>query len=44
MVTQCQGQVKKVNFLSICECFCDLCVMRLVRFQLKGILVLQPYL
>ena len=30
---------KEINFLSICKCFCDLCVTRMVRLRLKGILV-----
>ena len=29
----------KENFLSIFKCFCDLCVTRMVRLRLKGILV-----
>ena len=30
---------KEINLLFICKCFCDQCVMQMVRLRLKGILV-----
>ena len=41
-VTQYQGQMSKNQFYVLdCKCFCDLCVMRMVRLRVKGILVLN---
>ena len=45
-VAQYQGQIKGDPFSVYCKCFCDLCVMQMVRLRLKGILIyfLFPYL
>ena len=37
--TQCQGQMSKNQFSVYCQCFCALCVMRMVCLQLTSILV-----
>ena len=49
MSSEGQGHIKfkvkckEIDIFVFCKCFCDLCVTRMVRLQLEGILVLALF-